>query len=635
MRLRPRAALFAVGLLACGSRTGLLVPEEREIANPDSSPGPTGDDDSGEAVPDAGRDATEVEDALPPIDVTVPVDAFNNCPDAGSTFVYLVTEERELLSFYPPTAAFTTIGTLDCPAGGAMPFSMAVDQTGIAYVLYTDGEIFRVSTATAACRATAFRSGQSGFAQSFGMGFSQDATGGGETLYVASSGGAGSATPQLATIDTRTFALHVVGSLNPPIASAELTGTGAGDLFAFYGARGNALCDSINTKPSCPDSAIGQLDKTTGRVTGQAVLSGNPQGTAWAFAFWGGSFTRSPRRPAAREPSSIASIRSTTRSSSSRSARIRSWARAFRRAPRRVEREAPGDAARPPLVRRRGSGRSDPSHGAGRAAHRRGRRRLRGRGSRGEARRARPRGKRIACLVAGDPLESPAVVARVRAAAAAGVPFEVVPGVGARGAAAAFAGVLGRAVRVAAADVAEALATELPATVVTIIAGAGSPSQRVVTTTASDGARCARELGDVPVILAFGAPEEALRWAERRPLFGKRVLVTRARDQAGAASALLRERGAEPIVLSTIEIHPPVDAAPLLAALAALRAGDYDWVAFTSANGVDRTWDALAAAGGDSRAFGATRIAAIGPATARAVERRGVRADLGGQGVSR
>jgi uroporphyrinogen III methyltransferase / synthase len=237
-------------------------------------------------------------------------------------------------------------------------------------------------------------------------------------------------------------------------------------------------------------------------------------------------------------------------------------------------------------------------------------------------------GKRLACLVAGDPLESPAVVAQARAVAAAGVPFEVVPGVGARGSAAAFAGVIGRAVRVAATDVGDALANEPPATVVTIIVGAGTPSQRVVTTTAADGPRRARELGDLPVILAFGAPDEALRWSERRPLFGKRVLVTRAREQAGAAAALLRECGAEPIVVPTIEIHPPSDPTPLTSALVALRAGEYDWVAFTSANGVDRTWDALAAVGGDSRAFGAARLAAIGPATARALEQRGLRADV-------
>jgi uroporphyrinogen III methyltransferase/synthase len=237
-------------------------------------------------------------------------------------------------------------------------------------------------------------------------------------------------------------------------------------------------------------------------------------------------------------------------------------------------------------------------------------------------------GKRVVRLLAGDPLESPAVVAQARALAAAGVLFDVVPGIGASGAAGAFAGVLGRAVRLAAADVPKALADEPPATLVTLIAAAGTASQRVVITTASEGPDRVRELGADPLIVAFGAPEDALRWAERRPLFGKRVLVTRARDQAGGTAALLRERGAEAIVVPTIEIHPPSDPAPLAAAIVVLRAGAYEWVAFTSANGVDRTWDALDAAGADARAFAAAKIAAIGPATARAIERRGLRPDL-------
>ena len=295
MRLWPFALLTAAtaaGFLACGSRTGLLVPGEGEEPF-DGSTGPVGDDDSGQTARDAGPDATEVRDALPPIDVTVPVDAFNSCPDAGATLVYVVSEENELLSFYPPTAQFTPIGLLDCPvriqqSPAPTPFSMAVDRTGIAYVLYSDGELFRVSTATATCRATAFQANEPGFSTTFGMGFSHDATGTGETLYIASGGD--QVTPRLATIDTRTFALDVVGALRPSIGSAELSGTGAGDLFAFFSTRGATPCDNMARGSNCTDSAIGQLDKATGRVTGQSVLTGSPQGTAWAFAFWGGDF---------------------------------------------------------------------------------------------------------------------------------------------------------------------------------------------------------------------------------------------------------------------------------------------------------------------------------------------------------
>src|SRR5277367_6580437 len=189
MRLWPSALLSAaiVSLcFACGSRTGLLVPGDGELANSDGS---TGDDDSGQDMVDAGSNSTEVRDALPAIDVTVPpLDAFSDCPDAGSTLVYVVTEQFELLSFYPPTAAFTPIGTLDCPAQAPppgeprfTPFSMAVDHTDIAYVLYNDGELFRVSTATAECRATGFQSQQQGFSKTFGMGYSHDNTDTGET----------------------------------------------------------------------------------------------------------------------------------------------------------------------------------------------------------------------------------------------------------------------------------------------------------------------------------------------------------------------------------------------------------------------------------------------------------------------
>ncbi len=237
-------------------------------------------------------------------------------------------------------------------------------------------------------------------------------------------------------------------------------------------------------------------------------------------------------------------------------------------------------------------------------------------------------GKRVVRATAGDALESPAVAAEAAAVVAAGVAIEIVPGVGARSSAAAFGGVLGRAVRVRPEQVGRAVEGEAPAAPVTLLAAAGMPLQRTVVTTAAEAPRRALELGPEPVVVAFGAPEAGLQWFERRPLFGKRVLVTRAREQAAGAADLLREHGAEPVVVPTIEIHPPADRAPLDGALGELRAGRYAWVAFTSANGVERTWDALVAAGADARAFGTARLAAIGPATARALEQRGLRADV-------
>jgi uroporphyrinogen III methyltransferase/synthase len=239
-------------------------------------------------------------------------------------------------------------------------------------------------------------------------------------------------------------------------------------------------------------------------------------------------------------------------------------------------------------------------------------------------------GERIVRLIPGDPLESPAMVALAVAVATAGARIEIVPGVGASASAGAFAGVVGPASWVPARDVRAVLARVDPEARVTLVFDAGEPSQRVVVGPASvvgsfeagDGGGRGR------ILVAPGAPLDALRWAETRPLFGKRILVTRSREQAGGTAALLRDQGAEPVVVPTIEIHPPADGEPLARALHTLRAGAYGWVAFTSANGVERTWEALAASGADARAFGGVQIAAIGPATARALEGHGLRADL-------
>ncbi|MDP9152399.1 MAG: uroporphyrinogen-III synthase [Myxococcota bacterium] len=237
-------------------------------------------------------------------------------------------------------------------------------------------------------------------------------------------------------------------------------------------------------------------------------------------------------------------------------------------------------------------------------------------------------GKRVVRAVAGDPFESEKATAEVRDVARAGVPFEVVPGVGARAAAGAFAGVVGHATRVLALHVQDVVRLAPPGAAVTLVVAAGQPRQRVIVTTVADAPGRARELGDEAVLVAFGTPEESLRWFEHRPLFGKRVLVTRARPQAARSADLLREQGAEPVVVPTLVLAPPRDPAPLGRALESLRAGAYGWVAFTSANGVDCTWNALVAAGGDARAFGGAKLAAIGPATAGELEKHGLHADL-------
>lgn len=129
-----------------------------------------------------------------------------------------------------------------------------------------------------------------------------------------------------------------------------------------------------------------------------------------------------------------------------------------------------------------------------------------------------------------------------------------------------------------------------------------------------------------PAVLIVGdvvTLRDKLRWFETRPLFGKRILVTRAREQASELSRRLAELGAAPIEFPTIQIAPLDDYTELDAALA--RA--YDWIIFTSVNGVKFVWERLVARARDARAFAPTRLGAIGPATAEELARHGWRAD--------
>ena len=119
---------------------------------------------------------------------------------------------------------------------------------------------------------------------------------------------------------------------------------------------------------------------------------------------------------------------------------------------------------------------------------------------------------------------------------------------------------------------------------------------------------------------------EKLRWFDNRPLFGKKVLVTRSRDQASELSELLREQGAEPIEFPVIRISPPESFDELDAALE--RIDTYDWVLFTSANGVRATIDRLHQLGRDVRSLQGPKIGAIGPATAESIACLGVRVDF-------
>ena len=132
-----------------------------------------------------------------------------------------------------------------------------------------------------------------------------------------------------------------------------------------------------------------------------------------------------------------------------------------------------------------------------------------------------------------------------------------------------------------------------------------------------------------PAVVIIGpvvSLRKKLAWFEQRPLFGKRILVTRPRRQASELAHALVLLGAVPIILPVIDIKPPADWTPVDRALARLAA--YHWVVFTSVNGVQAFMERLMIVGQDVRAFGTAKLAAIGPKTAEALEHYHLKPDL-------
>lgn len=154
--------------------------------------------------------------------------------------------------------------------------------------------------------------------------------------------------------------------------------------------------------------------------------------------------------------------------------------------------------------------------------------------------------------------------------------------------------------------------------------------QRTVTGPLRDIARIVQEAGlTPPAVIVVGevvSLRGTLSWFEKRPLFGRRIVVTRAREQASGFLARLAELGAECIQFPTIQVVPPETWGPLDAAIRDV--GVYTWLLFTSVNGVRFFFERLAAQEKDARFLGGVRVGAIGPATAEALEGRGIRPDL-------
>jgi uroporphyrinogen III methyltransferase/synthase len=279
-------------------------------------------------------------------------------------------------------------------------------------------------------------------------------------------------------------------------------------------------------------------------------------------------------------------------------------------------------------------------------------------------------GKRVVRLKGGDPLVFGRGSEEAQALAAAGVPFEIVPGVTAGIAAAAYAGIpvthrgvatsvtfvtghedpaketttvdwsaLARAggtivlymgvktlPRIAAALTAAGMPGDTPAAAVQ---WGTHPHQRTVTATLHTLSDVmSREGLTAPVITIIG-PVVALRneiaWFDRRPLFGKRIVVTRARSQSASLSERLQAAGAAVIEMPATQIEA-ADPAPLESAIA--RLDEYGWVIFTSQNAVRIFWETLRSLSLDARALAHVKIAAVGPATGAALLDCGLAVDV-------
>ena len=171
----------------------------------------------------------------------------------------------------------------------------------------------------------------------------------------------------------------------------------------------------------------------------------------------------------------------------------------------------------------------------------------------------------------------------------------------------------------------------LPADTPVAIAGRGSSGrqQSVEGTLATIAGLAGRERIGPPAIAVIGSVvklREKLNWFERRPLFGQRIVVTRTREQAGQLSRRLHEQGAEVLEVPTIKLEPPTRRQELVDALLELNA--YDWLVFTSPNGVSKFFEYFFKQFHDMRDLGGARLAAVGPATANKLKELHLQVDL-------
>jgi len=166
-------------------------------------------------------------------------------------------------------------------------------------------------------------------------------------------------------------------------------------------------------------------------------------------------------------------------------------------------------------------------------------------------------------------------------------------------------------------------------TPVAVISHGTSPEQQTVVGTLGDIiSRTEKENFQPPAIIVVGKVvqlRDSLRWFDNRPLFGKRILVTRAAHQANELSELLLQYGAAPVEMPVIKIEPPPAWKELDQAILNLK--NYHWIIFTSVNAVEVFYERLYTLNLDTRQFAGIQVGAIGSATGEALEQRGLRPD--------
>ncbi|URM90229.1 bifunctional uroporphyrinogen-III C-methyltransferase/uroporphyrinogen-III synthase [Streptomyces sp. MRC013] len=284
-------------------------------------------------------------------------------------------------------------------------------------------------------------------------------------------------------------------------------------------------------------------------------------------------------------------------------------------------------------------------------------------------------GKRVVRALSGDPGLDGDAGAEMLACAAAGIPFEVVPGIATAVGVPAYAGVplrdsRGADVRfvdartasarcwaeVGASDGTVVVSTTLdsvasaagelvtagrkPDTPLTVTVAGTTTRQRTWTATLGSIAQTLKQAkvlpspqGHQPVIAVVGehsaaAQRDQLAWFESKPLFGWKVLVPRTKEQAASLSDQLRSYGAVPSEVPTIAVEPPRTPQQMERAVKGLVTGRYEWIAFTSVNAVKAVREKFEEYGLDARAFAGIKVAAVGEQTAKALVDFGVKPDL-------